>query len=181
MIILKKISYLLILYIYINLIFGNCTGCNILFNMCNETVDDIDSCNTGDLYILQEIINLNDLNNEIINLGYQEWYNGRLVSFILINNNIYSLPETIGGLSYLVGLDLEFNYISILPESFGDLNNLKYLDLSSNDIESLPDSFFKFDIYEYFLLSKIIFSIFFSNSFEILCPFESKNFNPLYS
>lgn len=133
---------LTIILILLNGVWGDCTGCNYPFNFCNMIINNYDDCSDIDINILQDIIIENDLNNDIINFGYQEWENGRLVSIILINNNINFLPESLGGLSSLEGLDLEFNTIITLPQSIGNLSNLKYLDLSSNEIEYLPDSFF---------------------------------------
>ena len=140
--IISKILILIIFSPYINIGWSQCSGCNILFNMCDELINNYDSCSENDIYILEDIIIKNNLDEDLINLGYQEWSNGRLKSLILMNNNIYELPKTFGELTYLEGLDLEFNSLITLPKSIGNLISLKYLDISSNKIEYLPDTFF---------------------------------------
>ena len=37
-----------------------------------------------------------DLDENYTNLGYQEWENGRLKSIILLNNDIYQIPDSFG-------------------------------------------------------------------------------------
>ena len=130
---MKKIS-LLIFSLFMSIGWGQCSGCNTLFNFCNEILDNYNFCSPIDIDILEEIVVLNNLDIELVYLGYQEWVSGRLKNFILINNNIIELPNSFGGLTSLEGLDLEFNSIITLPESIGDLSSLKYLDISSNKI-----------------------------------------------
>jgi len=50
------------------------------------------------------------------------------------------LPESIGLLTQLQSLDLNFNHLTALPESLGQLTQLQTLDLSSNQLMALPES-----------------------------------------
>ena len=142
---MKKIEFLIIIINIIVFSYASCEGCNTIFNNCSQSIEDFTYCNENDINILNDIIEQNNLNQEWIDLGYQQWENSRLKSLILINNNIFQLPQSIGNLDYLEGLDLEFNYLQALPNSFGNLFNLKYLDLSSNNIDFLPDNFFNLE------------------------------------
>ena len=140
-----KTILLLILPLFLRLGFGQCSGCNVPFNFCDEILANYNYCSSNDIDVLEEMIILNSLNIEWVNLGYQEWFEGRLKTLLLINNEISQLPISFGELSGLEGLDLEFNSIITLPESIGNLYNLRFLDLSSNQIKYLPDTFF--DLY----------------------------------
>ena len=71
-------------------------------------------------YTLHELTNLKEL-----------WLN---------NNNLTTLPETIGQLKNLSGLYLEYNNLTSLPETIGQLTNLKYLWLNNNNLTTLPDT-----------------------------------------
>jgi len=138
---MKKLIIALCLFLF-SFYYSQCDGCNILFNNCDNLVFDFNDCSQIDISVLNDIIQLNNLNEDYTNLGYQEWENGRLKSIILLNDNIYQIPNSFGNLSLLEGLDLEYNYLETLPDSFGQLINLKYLDLSSNQLEFLPNNFF---------------------------------------
>ena len=142
---MKKIEFLIIIINIIVFSYASCEGCITIFNNCIQSIEDFIYCNENDINILNDIIEQNNLNQEWIDLGYQQWENSRLKSLILINNNIFQLPQSIGNLDYLEGLDLEYNYLQALPNSFGNLFNLKYLDLSSNNIDFLPDNFFNLE------------------------------------
>jgi Leucine-rich repeat (LRR) protein len=54
----------------------------------------------------------------------------------LSNNQLDSLPESIGNLSFLTNLYLNHNQLTSLPESIGDLHHLDRLDLQANHIKS---------------------------------------------
>jgi len=64
------------------------------------------------------------------------------------NINLISLPESIGGLSNLIELDLDYNNLTTLPESIGNLSKLKEIVLDHNQITILPESFKKLNIYD---------------------------------
>ena len=138
---MKKLIIALCLFLF-SFYYSQCDGCNILFNNCDNLVFDFNDCSQTDVSVLNDIIQLNNLNEDYTDLGYQQWENGRLKSIILLNDNIYQIPNSFGNLSFLEGLDLEYNYLETLPDSFGQLINLKYLDLSSNQLEYLPNNFF---------------------------------------
>ena len=111
------------------------------FVIINEGFDEL-CYYQSDLDILQDIIDLNESLNggtwqEPLEIGYQEWKNGRLTYLNLNYNQLTSLPESIGNLSNLEYLDLFYNQITSLPESIGDLSSLLYLMLSSNKLTSL--------------------------------------------
>lgn len=56
-------------------------------------------------------------------------------------NKLQSLPENIGKLSTLRGLNLANNKFTKLPDSIGDLAGLTDLNVSFNGIRWLPESF----------------------------------------
>jgi len=58
----------------------------------------------------------------------------------LSQNNLTSLPESIGRLTNLQELNLESNKLTSLPESIGRLTNLEFLYLIGNRLTSLPES-----------------------------------------
>jgi len=97
----------------------------------------------GDLDVLQDIIDVNESlsGEEPLEIGIQVWVDGRLNDFGLTNNQLTSLPESIGDLSNLESLYLQFNQLTTLPESIGDLSSLTRLYLSSNQLTTLPESF----------------------------------------
>jgi Leucine-rich repeat (LRR) protein len=64
----------------------------------------------------------------------------KLVELRLYNNNIDTLPESIGKLSRLQELHLDHNRIVVLPQSIGELHALKELRLANNALTSLPAS-----------------------------------------
>jgi len=60
----------------------------------------------------------------------------------LRSKNLTQLPESIGKLTKLEKLYLNYNKLTDLPESFGNLTNLKELNLSGNNyLSDLPESF----------------------------------------
>eukprot|EP00002_Diphylleia_rotans_P020388 TRINITY_DN395_c0_g1_i5.p1 TRINITY_DN395_c0_g1~~TRINITY_DN395_c0_g1_i5.p1 ORF type:complete len:108 (-),score=16.78 TRINITY_DN395_c0_g1_i5:18-341(-) len=56
----------------------------------------------------------------------------------LQNMGLKSVPESIGQLTNLTGLDLTWNRLSSLPESIGQLTNLKELYLYNNPVCEIP-------------------------------------------
>ncbi|MHA1647952.1 MAG: leucine-rich repeat domain-containing protein [Promethearchaeota archaeon] len=58
----------------------------------------------------------------------------------IINTTIAQLPESIGNLKTLKGLDITNNKITSLPKSIGNLVNLETLTISRNNLKSLPES-----------------------------------------
>jgi len=120
----------------------------------------------GDLQVLQDIIDANNLNAEPLELGcdWQVYYSediisrqtwnqeGRLTEIILWghencmngaqNQGIISvIPESIGNLSELELLIIQESSIESLPESIGDLINLRGLNLGYNyELTTLPES-----------------------------------------
>ena len=138
----------------------------------NVTIQDEGTCfNNGDLAALNDIIsenNFTDIENTFL-LGTQTWNEGRLRFLVagyyfsgveeqittipesignltdlrklyLEWNAIESLPDTFSNMSALVQLYISNNNLSVLPENFGDLQNLYILDLGYNNITELPNS-----------------------------------------
>jgi hypothetical protein len=63
-----------------------------------------------------------------------------LTELDLCDNQLQSLPDSIGNLENLTELDLRENQLQSLPDSIGNLNNLTELYLRDNQLQSLPDS-----------------------------------------
>jgi len=109
-----------------------------------------------DLDVLQDFIDNSQGGNNPppsdlspIELGVQEWEDGRLVEFCSSNtqwSNCYmdyqltTLPESIGDLSSLEKLWLYSNQLTTLPESIGNLSSLDNLWLVDNQLTTLPES-----------------------------------------
>ena len=81
----------------------------------------------GDLDVLQNIIDVNDsLSGEPLEIGFQYWNNGRLDSLYLSNNQLTTIPESIGNLSSLERVWLQRNNLISIPESICDLMNINW-------------------------------------------------------
>ncbi|GAG86868.1 unnamed protein product, partial [marine sediment metagenome] len=65
-----------------------------------------------------------------------EGYN--VVGLGLYKQGLVSLPESIGDLTSLKSLWLQYNQLSTLPESIGNLSSLKKLSLRSNQLLTFP-------------------------------------------
>ena len=63
-----------------------------------------------------------------------------LKELYLFDNQLTSLPESIGNMTNLKELYLSVNQLTTLPESIVRLTNLEELSLSSNQLTTLPDS-----------------------------------------
>jgi Leucine-rich repeat (LRR) protein len=72
--------------------------------------------------------------------GRYRFENEKIVMLDLGNNQLTSLPESLGNLTALRVLDLGNNQLTSLPESLGNLTALTSLDLSDNQLTSLPES-----------------------------------------
>ena len=88
--------------------------------------------------------------NDPINIGIQTWKGGRLTGLVArytpngsngINTQLTYLPESIGDLSELVFLYLEWNSLTSLPTSFSQLSSLVSLTINNNWLTSLPSDF----------------------------------------
>ena len=146
----------------------------------------MDSCLSAiDLITLDDIITDNSLDySDPINVGNQTWEDGRLKGLVAsyepngtsgVNAQLTSIPESIGNLSELAFLYLEWNSLIVLPNSFsqltnlfsltinnnwltslpgdfGNLNNLLFLDLGYNQINSIPESICELDNLQYLYL-----------------------------
>ena len=77
----------------------------------------------GDVDVLQDFIDVNESlsGEEPLEIGSQEWINGRLTYLDLTWNQLTSIPESIGGLSSLEYLGLSYNQLTTLPESICNL------------------------------------------------------------
>ena len=88
--------------------------------------------------------------NDPINIGIQTWEDGRLTGLVAsytpngsngINTQLTYLPESIGDLSELGFLYLEWNSLTSLPTSFSQLTSLVSLTINNNWLTSLPSDF----------------------------------------
>jgi len=87
--------------------------------------------------VLQDFIDINKNleNTDILNIGHQEWTDSRLTYLYLGNQNISTIPDSIGLLKDLLHLDLEKNNISTLPEGVCSIYPYySQLNLSDNKI-----------------------------------------------
>ena len=158
----------------------------------NVTIQDEGTCfNNGDLAALNDIIsenNFTDIENTFL-LGTQTWNEGRLRFLVagyyfsgveeqittipesignltdlrklyLEWNAIESLPDTFSNMSALVQLYISNNNLSVLPENFGDLQNLYILDLGYNNITELPPSIID--------INSLVYLWIFNNQLQIL-------------
>lgn len=60
---------------------------------------------------------------------------------LVVRARLESLPQSIGMLTSLKSLDLEFNSLQSLPETIGNLQSLQSLNLRYNNLTNLPGSF----------------------------------------
>ena len=89
------------------------------------------------LDVLQDFIDINKnlKNTDILNIGHQEWTDSRLTYLYLGNQNISTIPDSIGLLKDLIILDLQKNNISALPEGVCSIYPYySQLNLSDNKI-----------------------------------------------
>tara|TARA_Y100000588_G_scaffold395259_1_gene521977 strand:+ start:5959 stop:20802 length:14844 start_codon:yes stop_codon:yes gene_type:complete len=136
---------------------------------CEEWVTDVSELDAGDLSVLVDIIEQNNLTEETssldydngngifeaLELGEQLWYNGRLIRLNVFGNwnwedpnflyNLTIIPESFGGLSQLYYFDADNNQLSSLPESFGSLEQLEILWLSLNPLYNIPAPIFSLE------------------------------------
>jgi leucine-rich repeat protein SHOC2 len=73
----------------------------------------------------------------------------KCTKLFLSNEQITTLPDTIGNLSNLTYLDLSGNQLTILPDTIGDLNSLSGLQLSENKLTELPNNIEKLSCLSY--------------------------------
>jgi len=113
-----------------------------------------DGYHCGDLQVIQDIMNANNITGvEPLNFTYLNYYSnevstqtwtegGRLAIFkysgAYASPSLATLPESIGDLINLTGLNLRNNGISTVPESIGSLTNLTSIDLAINNLTSFP-------------------------------------------
>ena len=127
---------------------------SFLFSNCNEGYVQIDdACYWSlDLIVLQKFIVNSELSITPLQLGNQQWENGRLVSLCSSTFSIdgcqqdYQLSGAIPSEIYFLDQlrDLRLlgnNLVDNIPTSIGHLTNLEYLDLSYNNLSgSIPNS-----------------------------------------
>ena len=93
-----------------------------------------------DLNVLQDFNDLNaNLSGQPLEIGSQNWTDGRLDSLDLSGIGLTSIPQSIGNLNSLVWLMLYDNQLTSIPESIGDLSSLEVLTLWENQLTSIPD------------------------------------------
>ena len=105
---------------------------------CDEGYTEIDrDCYyQSDLDVLQDFIDLNENLSEVepLEIGFQEWTDGRLEYLSLSYNQLTTLPESIGDLSSLKGLTLNSNQLTTLPESICNFSSYCYIIVSNNQL-----------------------------------------------
>ena len=109
-------------------------------------LDGSDCFSNQDLEVLADIIELNSLELNPLETGFQNWSAGRLTRLLVGNNSnggfitLDTLPNSIGNLESLVQLYVDDNNLTTLPDSIGNLNNLIYLVANFNNLTSLPET-----------------------------------------
>jgi Leucine-rich repeat (LRR) protein len=123
---------------------GECGG-SAEYDECGicggDDLDDI-GYHCGDIQVLQDIMDLNNISGNPIDIGYsQEWNeDGRLTSLNFYQTELDDgVPESIGDLTELTYLNFAFCNLSSIPTSIGNLTNLQTLALGNNDLTELPD------------------------------------------
>jgi len=121
---------------------------------------NLSECNVK---VLPEIIfNFENLKTLNLDKNYLDSISTDIKKFVKLKNldlsnneNLTTLPVTIGDLKNLEYLNLSSCKINILPNTFGELKNLKELNLSNNDLymNEFPDSFDNLKNLEYLDLS----------------------------
>ena len=122
--------------------------------------DDLndDGYHCGDIQVLQDIIDANPSleGQNPLDIGWNQelqWNNGRLIYLNLLDNQLTSLPESIGELSSLKTLYLTHNQLTSLPESIGELSSLETFAVVDNQLTSLPESISELSSLETLFLS----------------------------
>ena len=151
----KIITVAIYVVMYIGLVYSqDCSEGYTYFSELPATavITQGDSCLSNiDLGVLNDIISANSLDYpDPINVGNQTWKDSRLIGLVAsytpngsngINTQLNSLPESIGNLSELAFLYLEWNLLTNLPDSFSQLTSLVSLTINNNWLTSLPSDF----------------------------------------
>ena len=129
---------------------SSCSSCLPGYTGINE-----DCYFQSDLDVLQEFINNSQAgvnpppyDMSPIELGEQEWENGRLVEFkcstlypTYLNYELSGeFPDGFSELNELTRLYINANELTDIPNDIGNLTNLNLLELSGNNFSSLPGS-----------------------------------------
>lgn len=103
----------------------------LLFPIClqgkecsDELIEFYDACyNKDHINVLQDFVDLNPSLSGLQpqNIGHQKWTNNQLTYLYLGSNNIETIPDSIGLLKGLLGLDLRENKIKALPDGICDI------------------------------------------------------------
>ena len=83
-----------------------------------------------------------------LNLSHDTWrivpdlseFSNRILHLDMSNNQLVSIPESIGNLILLQTLNVSFNQIEVVDGAIGKCVRLRRLNLSRNRIQSLPSS-----------------------------------------
>jgi len=60
---------------------------------------------------------------------------------LILNTNLYSLPEGIGSLSKLIDIYIQRCKLQTVPSGIGDSRNLSNLFLNNDELSVIPDNF----------------------------------------
>lgn len=119
----------------------------ILLNSLSAQVISQDSLALLDLYRSAKGENWNNRTNWKSDLPVGQWYGVKVENQRVVElqfgqgNNLHdSIPESIGNLTALRILNLNFNYISFVSPEINRLAMLKVLKLRSNQLAALPDN-----------------------------------------
>jgi Leucine-rich repeat (LRR) protein len=113
-----------------------------------ELLEKIDKKKISEIPTIEELRNVfGGCTTEIQNylglwaLGTLAQWNIQSLQYLdLSENQLTSLPDSIGNITNLTELYLYYNQLTSLPDSIENLTNLTELNLSSNELRSLPDS-----------------------------------------
>tara|TARA_B100002051_G_scaffold276595_1_gene326007 strand:+ start:4094 stop:5701 length:1608 start_codon:yes stop_codon:yes gene_type:complete len=130
---------------------NECVDCNGVLNG-GSIQDDCGNCYPAsspyldydciDVEVLEDFIDLNSVLGGYmpLEIGSQDWEDGRLIGLDMYNLGIQNIPMSIKNLSKLERLELEQNNLSDIPSEVGELVYLNRLYLNDNQITSLPDN-----------------------------------------
>ncbi len=98
------------------------------------------SLKTLERYLGKQIPVIRDLSSEDPLAVVIDDNTNHVITLVICNQELSTIPEIIGNLVNLEHLDLRANELTTIPEAIGNLVNLKHLNLGSNQLTEIPDT-----------------------------------------